>query len=296
MSHILFLYNRKSGRQTSQHLLNVVVPLFEQEGASVTARPIDFCHNPFAGVAGVGAEAAEQVVKVDYVVVAGGDGTIGYVVDKMLECGLDLPLGIIPAGTANDFATMLHLPDNPRKAAQHILRSSVRRVDCGEVNGCRFVNVFSFGLFTTTSQHTADTRKRLFGRLAYISEGVRELRNRRAMPLTIKSDDQTLSAEVITALVFNGCTAGRFPLARDAKPDDGVLDGVFFLKRPLPHLVVDVLRYLCGGRSSSVKHIQSRHFEITSPLSNIATDTDGEQGPSFPLRVECLVGGLRIKG
>ena len=285
MSNILLLYNRQSGRQQSEHTIDAVSAVFEQAGEVVCIRSINFESNPF-----------EDIEEIDYVVVAGGDGAVGYVVDKMLHHGIHLPLGIIPAGTANDFATMLGIPHSPREAARHILRSATRTIDCGWVNGRHFINIFSFGLFTTTSQHTSGVHKRRFGRIAYMIEGLRELHSFRALPLTINVDGADVDVEVATALIFNGRTAGRLPLAREAKVDDGMLDFLFLLRRPLPLLLFDALRYLCGGTPSSVKHLRGREFRISSPITNIATDTDGEPGPSFPLHIKCIPGCVIIKG
>lgn len=283
MPNILLLYNHRSGRQRPQLLLDEIVAVFEGAGERVCIRDIDFGGNPFT-----------DVENFDRVVVAGGDGTIGYVVDRMLRHGLDLPLGIIPAGTANDFATMLGIPHSPREAACRILHGKVCAVDCGRVNGKHFVNILSFGLFTTTSQHTSNIHKRLFGRAAYIAEGLRELRGFRSIPLVVCADDESFEAEVVTTLIFNGCTAGRLPLARTSRADDGALDAVFLLKRPLLRMLFDALLYLCGGHPSSVKHIRSRHLRLTCSSTGITTDTDGEAGPAFPLDVECLAGRLKI--
>ncbi len=79
---------------------------------------------------------------------------------------------MIPAGTANDFAGALGMSREPLEAARQIAAGRIARVDCGCVNDLWFVNIFSFGLFTTTSQRTPDERKHRIGKLAYILEGV----------------------------------------------------------------------------------------------------------------------------
>ena len=287
MSNILLLYNRLSGRQDFCHLLKATTAIFEASGWRVTAQELDFENNPF-----------EQLDKEKMVVVAGGDGSLGYVAEQMLRHEIDLPLGIIPAGTANDFAAMLGIPHDPRKAARHIIKSSVRAVDVGEVNGKIFVNIFSFGAFTTTSQHTLNSHKRHFGRLAYIAKGLREIFSIKSLPLHIRCDGEQVRADVVSALIFNGRTAGNFPLAPTAECDDGVLDGVFILKGNTLGLIVDSLRYLCGGSPASFRHLRGRNFRISTPLTAIDTDTDtdGECGPDFPLEVKCLHHALKIKG
>ena len=284
MPHILLLYNSGAGQRNPQRVLDSVIEVFEEASTHVTARKVDFRTNPF-----------EELREVDYVVVAGGDGTLEYVVDRMLRHNIDLPVGIIPAGTANDFARMLGASSNPRRAAQQILRGDVRTVDCGCANGRFFVNILSFGLFTTTSQHTFGLGKRIFGRVAYFFEGLVELRHIRAIPLTVRSDGEEFTADVITTLIFNGRTAGRFPLARHARPDDGLLDGIFILHRPIWRLFFDILRYFCGGCPSSFKLVRSQQFHLSTPLTDVVTDTDGERGPHFPLDVECISGSIKIK-
>ena len=285
MHKILFLYNHKSGRQEPKRFLDSVSEVFESAGVSVTARDIDFNSNPL-----------EDIGDTDCIVVAGGDGTIGFVVNKMFHQGINLPIGIIPAGTANDFASSLKIPRDSREAALNIINSPIRTVDCGCANGQYFVNVFSFGALTTTSQHTPDKLKRLLGRLAYIIEGARELLSVRGLPLTIECDGECIDTEVITALVLNGRTAGRIPLARWAKMNDGVLDGVFFVKRSVLRFIWDALLHLCGGKSSTIKRISGRHIRISSTATNITTDVDGQRGPDFPLDIECNVQTLKIKG
>ena len=285
MSRIALLYNRKSGRQSPHAHLAEAIALFEASGADVITKSIDFESDPFEGLG-----------RFELLVVAGGDGTIGFVVDRMLHCGIDTPLGIIPLGTANDFARMLGFSLNPLKAARQILNGKVRNIDCGRVNGRHFANVFSFGLFTTTSQHTADAPKRIWGRLAYLIEGLRELRTFRAIPLTVRSEEVEFSAEVVIALVFNGRTAGHLPLARKSRPDDGMLDALFVTKRPLPLLLFDALRHICGGKPASFRSLRSQHIQLTSSLTDITTDMDGQSGPEFPLDITCLKGRLKICG
>lgn len=115
-------------------------------------------------------------------VVAGGDGTVNFILNRMKEKGLDITLGVIPAGTANDFAGALGMAKDPVKAAEQIATGEVIRVDCGRVNDIYFVNIFSFGLFTTTSQRTPDEQKHRWGKLAYIAEGIKELRRMHKIP------------------------------------------------------------------------------------------------------------------
>ena len=203
MKSAVFLYNTQSGKCKIGHCTASICTVFRAYGYEIVPQPIDFEANPFDG--------NEQI---DLMVVAGGDGTVNYVVNAMRNKGLDIPLGVIPAGTANDFAGALGMSHKPLEAAKQIASGAIDRVDCGCVNGLYFVNIFSFGIFTTTSQRTPDERKHKIGKLAYIIEGVKEFRAMHAVPLQIVADGQAFDFNSLMVLVFNGETAGGFRLAR----------------------------------------------------------------------------------
>ena len=203
MKSAVFLYNTQSGKCKIGHCTDSICTVFRAYGYEITPQPIDFEANPFDG--------NEQI---SLMVVAGGDGTVNYVVNSMKSKGLDIPLGVIPAGTANDFAGALGMSHKPLEAARQIASGAIDRVDCGCVNGLYFVNIFSFGIFTTTSQRTLDERKHKIGKLAYIIEGVKEFRAMHAVPLQVVADGEAFDFNSLMVLVFNGETAGGFRLAR----------------------------------------------------------------------------------
>ena len=225
--------------------------------------------------------------------VAGGDGTVNYVVNRMKERGLDVPLGVIPAGTANDFAGAIGMSHDPLEAARQIVGGHLERIDCGRVNGLYFVNIFSFGLFTTTSQRTPDERKHRLGKLAYILEGVKELRRLHGVPLEVETDRDRFRIDALMMLVFNGETAGGFRLARRSSVRDGLFDCILLEKRAFLRSVWAMARYLLGGNPRLVRHLRTRSLGIVSPLDEL-TDVDGQRGARFPLRIECLPGELRV--
>lgn len=282
MKEAIFLYNKQSGRGRAAAPAEAVCRIFSEYGYRMRAVPVDFAANPFDG--------NEQV---DLLVAAGGDGTVNYVVNCMKRKGLDVKLGIIPMGTANDFAGALGMSRDPLAAARQIAAGSVERIDCGCVNGLYYVNIFSFGLFTTTSQRTPDERKHRLGKLAYLLEGARELRSMHGVPLRVAADGEAFDFHALMALVFNGETAGGFRLARTASMRDGVFECILLEKKNLFRSVFAMLRYLAGGRPRIVRHVRARTIDITSPLDE-PTDVDGQPGARFPLHIECLAGGLRV--
>ena len=281
---VLILYNVKAGRGRIRRRMDAIESQFVAAGWTPVSKMLRFGENPFDNLEG----------EYDLVVVCGGDGTINYVVNAMRRKGVDYPLGLIPAGTANDFAGAIGMHRNPIKAAQQIIEGEVEALDCGKVNDLYFVNIFSFGLFTTTSQHTPDNLKHHIGKAAYLIEGSKELHNREYIPLHIVYDEGEMDVESVMTLVFNGETAGRFPLARNASVRDGLLDCVLMRKCGTFEGAWAAVKYLVNGRENEeVVHIRSSKLAITSPLSPL-TDMDGQPSAEFPLEIECLKGALRV--
>ena len=118
MKTAVFLYNPGSGKGKIARNVGCISTIFQAYGYEITPQPIDFTVNPFDGNETIG-----------LMVVAGGDGTVNYVVNAMKRKGLDIPLGVIPAGTANDFARAIGMSCEPLEAARQIASGAVDRVD-----------------------------------------------------------------------------------------------------------------------------------------------------------------------
>ena len=282
MKQAVFLYNTQSGKGKAARSVEAICTVFRAYGYEIEPRLIDFSANPFDGNE-----------TIDLMVVAGGDGTVNYVVNAMKRKGLDIPLGVIPSGTANDFARALGMSREPLEAARQIASGGVERVDVGCVNGLWFVNIFSFGIFTTTSQRTPDKRKHRIGKLAYIIEGVKEFRSMHAVPLEIEADGERFDLRSLMVLIFNGETAGGFHLARRSSIKDGFFDCILLEKKNFFRSTLAMCRYRVGGQPKIVRHLQARTIDIRSTV-NEPTDVDGQKGAEFPLHIECIAGGLRI--
>jgi diacylglycerol kinase family enzyme len=186
------------------------------------------------------------------------------------------------------------LPRTPIAAAKRILNGTVRNVDCCKVNDRYFVNILSFGLFTTASQRTARDAKKQFGKLAYLKPGLDDLKTMQALQVHIETDSEVYDGEVFILLAFNGITAGRMRLTRNSRVDDGILDVVVLESRNSKILSYgDMVRYLLGGNPEAVRHFRCSTLKITTPDHPI-TDVDGERGPDLPLDVSCDAGSLKI--
>jgi lipid kinase YegS len=108
----------------------------------------------------------------DAVIAVGGDGTLNEVVNGL--DGFDTPLGIIPLGTANDFATQAGIPADTDHAMDVILHRKPTRIDTASLNGRRFLNVSTGGVGAEATAETPSEAKESLGPMAYAITGVRK--------------------------------------------------------------------------------------------------------------------------
>lgn len=279
----LLLYNTTSGKGRINNRVSEITALFSKAGYDVTPQKVVFSKNPFDGYE-----------HIDLVVICGGDGTINFVINALKEKNLDPEIGIIPVGTANDFAYALGIKSDITGAAQQIINGKVRRVDCGKVNDKYFVNVLSFGVLTTTSQQTSDKEKHIIGRLAYLRTGFVDLLNMHSIPLSIKCNGEEHKFEAVMFLAFNGNSAGQFKLAPKASVDDGKFDILILDYDNKAKTFWNMVSYLINHASRAVHHFRTDKVELNCHTDE-RTDIDGQPGPKMPLSIECIAGALKIR-
>ena len=279
----LLLYNTASGRGRINNRVSEITALFSKAGYDVTPQKVVFSKNPFEGYE-----------HIDLVVICGGDGTINFVINALKEKNLDPEIGIIPVGTANDFAYALGIKSDITGAAQQIINGKVRRVDCGKVNDKYFVNVLSFGVLTTTSQQTSDKEKHIIGRLAYLRTGFVDLLNMHSIPLSIKCNGEEHKFEAVMFLAFNGNSAGQFKLAPKASVDDGKFDILILDYDNKAKTFWNMVSYLINYASRAVHHFRTDKVELNCHTDE-RTDIDGQPGPKMPLSIECIAGAFKIR-
>lgn len=180
---ILFIFNPVSGRSQIKNNLMEILEILS--GA-------DFKVVCYATKASGDARRIVREREDDYlyIVCAGGDGTLDEVVSGMMESRDKpfVPIGYIPAGTTNDFATNLHIPSDMRMAAEVIAHGKTFRCDLGRFNRKDyFTYVAAFGVFTGTSYQTPQELKNQLGHFAYILQGVSELGKMRAYHMHVKA-------------------------------------------------------------------------------------------------------------
>ena len=290
MEKVRFIYNPYSGENAILHELDEVMKIHQENGYQVVPYRIQRDTDI--------SEALDIIDKsYKYILIAGGDGTVDSVVNAMMERNIDLPIAILPVGTANDFGKFIEMPQNISEACRKILSSKPVPVDIGKINDKYFINVASSGLFTDVSQKTDVNLKNTIGKLAYYLKGLEELPNFRKLKVKLKSKELNYDGEMYLILVFNGQTAGNFKLATRADVMDGYLDVIMIKAVQVFEILPLFIKILRGEHLDSDKVIYFKTDDIIIESDeDIVTDIDGEKGPDFPLHIKCIKGGIKVLG
>lgn len=290
MKKVRFIYNPYSGENSIINELDNVIKLHQEAGLSVV---------PYRIQKGKDLSDALDIIDktYEYILIAGGDGTVDSLVNAMKHRNINIPIGILPVGTANDFGKFINMPNDIEEACKQILESRPVAVDVGKVNDKYFINVASTGLFTDISQKIDGNLKNTIGKLAYYLKGIEELPNFRKLKVKLSSKECNYDGEMYLLLVFNGKTAGNLNLAPEAEITDGKLDVIMFKAIQVIELLPLFIKLLRGEHLDSDKVVYFKTDDVYIESSeDIVTDIDGERGPDFPLRIQCIKGGIKLLG
>lgn len=291
MKKIKFIYNPFSGENLITYELDKVIAVHQKYGYIVEPHRICYEYplkNAFAHIDD----------SYEYILVAGGDGTVDSVVNCIKNMDINIPIGILPTGTANDFAKFIGMPSNVESACEMIIKSIPKKVDIGKINDKYFINVASAGLFTDISQKTDVNLKNTIGKLAYYVKGIEQIPNLRKLKINLMSEQSGFDGYMYLLLVFNGQTAGNFKLAYKSDIGDGLLDVIIIKAGLVKDMINLFIKMLRGEHLEDVNGlIYFKTDKLTIEcLEDIVTDIDGERGPDFPLTIECIKGGIEILG
>mgnify|MGYP003881969391 FL=1 len=222
----------------------------------------------------------------DLVVVGGGDGTLSYAAGRV--AGTGVTLGVLPLGTANDFARTLEIPNNLAEACAVVAEGKVVDIDLGRANGEPFLNVASVGLSVAVTEALTPRLKRYIGPLAYSIATLRAYARHKPFRARLEfpdGDHEPLELDDLLQLaVGNGRHyGGGNTVAPTAGIDDHTLDIYAILAGPLREHV-SIARLLKDG--SFIKH--DRVYHLTTRRVRLVTDQplpvnlDGEIATTTP--------------
>ncbi len=241
------------------------------------------------------------IEKCDILVVAGGDGTLHTVINKIKAFGLTVPIAYLPTGTTNDFGSCLSLPRDADNFCNMLNQYEIKNIDLGLAGSKYFHYVVAGGAMTSISYTTNQTLKNKYGKMAYCMSVFPQLSSTfKGMKLRIESKEVVSNEDAIMYFVARSSVVAGFKgFIPDAKIDDGMLHVLIFKKtNPVDELSLfsDILK----GNGSHLKRSDVIYF-TTKRVSIIPTDADiynvgldGELLTSYSGSMEIIPSGQAI--
>ena len=290
MKKVILAYNPLSGNRNVPKKLDYIISRFQENGDLAVPFRIDGEN---------GSRLKELLLTGEYssIVVSGGDGTVNMIASIILSAGLDLPVGIIPAGTCNDFARSLNIPTDIKKCIDIILDGNIASIDAGLINNEKYcLNTCAGGNLVDVSYNTNSELKRNFGPLAYYITALSEVTTLKSVRLRLTTDDEVVEGDFLLFLILNGRHAAGFSnLVGAADLSDGYMD-ILLLKNCL-HIELAGLAFKVLNNDfvndRNVKWLRTRKCTIEGD-SGFMLSVDGEKWKGLPISIEFLRRILKV--
>ncbi|WP_368505779.1 diacylglycerol kinase [Alkalihalophilus sp. As8PL] len=278
MKKARLIYNPTSGREQIRKNLAYVLERLEKAGYETSAHATtgEGCAKKAAKL------AAERGA--DLVIAAGGDGTIFEVVNGLAELDKRPMLGLIPAGTTNDFARALHIPKEIEKACDILCDGHTEPIDIGRVNDKYFINIAAGGTLTELTYEVPSKMKTMVGQLAYYIKGLEKLPQVAPTHVKIEYDGKLFEGEIMMFLVSNTNSVGGFErLAPKASLQDGMFDFIVVKKISFPEFLHLTTLAMRGEHLThpKVMYVQANRIKVHVE-SDMQLNLDGEHGGALP--------------
>jgi YegS/Rv2252/BmrU family lipid kinase len=292
---ILFIYNPTAGRGLIRQSLFDIIEIFAANGFEVIAHPT---------LERLDAFSAAESAAASLIVCSGGDGTLNETISGIISGGHNIPLGYIPAGTMNDFASCHKIPLNMLSAARLICEGVPIKTDIGTFSPGNnpdkisyFNYVAAFGMFTEVSYDTSSKMKNTFGVFAYLMRGLASIPNIKPIHVKIEHDGETVSGDFLFGMAANSTSvAGIKGLAgNDVLLDDGLFECVF-VRAVQANEIGKLASAIVEGEFKNAMFYTFKaaevHITSESPLS---WTLDGERGGECSdVKVTCLKQAVTI--
>jgi len=245
------------------------------------------------------------------VIACGGDGTINEVVSGLVPAHDDTAdtdsstgpafggvLGIVPTGTANDFAACAGIPvGDPVAAAMALEEYAAAVLDVGRVEGgvyALFLNVATAGFGAEVSAEASEELKNVLGRVSYLVAGLAsagELRPREAT--VIAPDLKRRIAFYLLAIGNARCAGGGMPVCPDANPADGLFDVTIIPEGTVGATLGEVVRSGLEGVGDAGQRFRAPWVEVHSD-EPLQVNLDGEPASGIHFRFDVVPRALRV--
>lgn len=274
---MLFIYNQKSGRGLIKANLPEILDIFSSSDYELITHATQHRADAFDLAKEYAAEG-----KCDVIVCAGGDGTIDEVADGVMKAGSKIPVGIISAGSTNDFGYSLGIPGDIISAARTVLTGHPFACDIAQFNDTFFTYTAAFGTLADVSYDTPQDIKNALGYAAYVLNGMMRLPQVKSYHLRATYDGKTIEGDYLIGMVVSSNSVGglRGITGEGVRLDDG-LHELVLIKAPkkigdLTHALNEVLAHkFKGGKYLLYARVSEVRIEFDEP---VPWSLDGEYG------------------
>ncbi|MBQ8885940.1 MAG: diacylglycerol kinase family lipid kinase [Clostridia bacterium] len=287
MHHIIV--NPTAGKRKSKKSLEAVKRVFDEGGASYLIHETTRAGEAKEIAARLTApalplETAGEVALIDVgrveepvkLIIVGGDGTLHEVLNGISELSR-CTLGLIPAGTGNDFAAAAGIPENAEKAARIILKNEAKPIDCLEVGGLRSMNVAGLGIDVDVLVRCS--KGKLKGKIKYLISLIQSLFTFKGYEITVESGEKKETFNGLIAAACNGKKfGGGIKICPVAEIDDGLMDVIMVDCLGGVFSIIKAFTWLMRGKI--LEYPLARHFrceQVSVRTKNpCAAQLDGE--------------------
>ncbi|MFC0140200.1 lipid kinase YegS [Erwinia mallotivora] len=280
-----------NGKGAGNEALRTAIQTLRQEGVPVEVR-VTWEH-------GDGERYVNEARRLNAttVVAAGGDGTINEIATALVGLPADSRpvLGIIPLGTANDFATSAGIPQEMENALRLAIVGKATPVDLARVNQQRwFINMATGGFGARITTETPEKLKSALGGVSYFIHGLMRVDTLKADSCELRGPDFSWQGDALVIAIGNGRQAGGGQrLCPAALINDGMLElSIVTSKEVLPTL----LNSIFGGDDDNPNIIRASlpWLEITAP-HEMTFNLDGEPLSGCSFRIEVIPDALSCR-
>ena len=295
MKKALFAYNPMSGNRFVPQNLDAITKCFQKEGVYLELYRISEKDRLIEYI---------KYTKADFIIGAGGDGTLSQIITSMVRYGIYLPFMALGTGTSNNFTRNLDASKSitTMEQAEKIIHDScngtIQTIDVGLINKKQvFLTSLAGGNFVDTTFETDKKLKQRLGPLAYYLKPLTELTNIKAYPIKVTVDKVTYEEKVTVFVMVNGNAVGTFDKFIDnADMADGVMELILITEATMLENI-SLFRTILTGEDinahKNIKILKGKKFHIECG-SNMPITLDGEKGPVCPLDVEVIHRAIKV--
>ncbi|WP_461215405.1 diacylglycerol/lipid kinase family protein [Lacticaseibacillus sp. GG6-2] len=288
MTRYTLIYNPHAGKNgataVAKHMATWLIAAGHQANLVPTAKPGDATAQAFAAQS-------------DVVVAIGGDGTINQVAAGLVKRDEPPLLGIIPQGTVNNLAKVLHIPLSPNMALEALLHGQPRPLDVGLVNDRAMISTLSLGVLANAAVSVSQEDKQRMGPLVYLTHGMHSLAKKQHWQLQIQGAGKTWQKDSSFLLVTMTNSVGGFRnFAPQASPDDGLFH-VFVAPRLTWQRTLLMVPYFLTGNFSKLPgmtYLQAPNLTITSTDAKLKSRIDGDPSVRLPLHLRMVTNKVQV--